>query len=328
MWIRALENESRSAKPSAARRAAFAAAELEVRMFNVGGGEAILVVFPDKRTWLVDGGVSNSPIPNATLAKLLRTYLETNGLTLEACVPSHPHVDHVGALAPLLTSGSSALAPIVTVYRADTAWTGTSKWLAQYQQAIAARGAGVVEVPLSNTHREVTIAPGLRVHFFAGSGAGAYTSIFMQVRFNSARLLFTGDSQCAYELKLLQAFGEEDFRADMLKITHHGSSSGSAATTIAAVKPAFAIASTAPDGGHRLEEDTLERVLGAGTKRQVFETLVDGDILVRTDGQPYDGGVLYEVEFVSPGAFAAALGAGVLPADQIQRQRGNEPGCQ
>jgi competence protein ComEC len=328
VWIRALENESRSAQPGAARRASFAASNLEVRMFNVGEGEAILIVHPDKRTWLVDGGVTNSLGPNAQLAQLLQHYLERNGLTLEACVASHPHVDHAGALASLLTSGSPALAPVVSVYRADTAWTATSKWLSDFHKALAARGSAVKEVPLSNAHREISVATGVVAHLFAGSGAGPYTSLFLQLRYHSARLLFTGDSQCPYELKLLNAFGAADFRADMLKITHHGSSSGTAAPIVEVIKPAFAIASTAPDDGHRLELDTLDRILGPGNKRLVFETLVDGDIVVRTDGQPYNGGVLYQVEFDSPGEFAGTLNAQVIPANQIHRQLGHDPHCQ
>ena len=51
-------------------------------MFNVGEGEAILIVFPDKRAWLVDGGCTNSVGPNARLAQLLQNYLESNALTL------------------------------------------------------------------------------------------------------------------------------------------------------------------------------------------------------------------------------------------------------
>ncbi len=328
MWIQALANQALNAQPGQARQASFQTSSLEVRMFNVGEGEAILIIFPDKRTWLVDGGVSNTSGPNVQLAQLLGSYLQSNALTLEACVASHPHVDHAGALATLLTSGSPALAPIVTVYRADTAWTGTSKWLSDFHNAIAGRGAAVQEVPLSGAHREITIATGVVAHLFAGTGAGPYTSLFLQLRYHSARLLFTGDSQCPYEQKLLNAFGAADFRADMLKITHHGSSSGSATSVIAVVEPAFAIASTAPDDGHRLEQDTLERVLGEGNKRQVFETLVNGDIIVRTDGQPYNHGVLYQIAFDTPGEFAAKLNAHIVPADQIQRQRGNHPECQ
>jgi hypothetical protein len=71
-----------------------------------------------------------------------------------------------------------------------------------------------------------------------------------------------------------------------------------------------------------------ERLLGPDQKRRVFETLVDGDLTVRTDGEPYRGGVLYQVEFTSPGEFANKLGAQVIPADQIQRTRRDDPDCQ
>lgn len=328
MWIRALADQALNAYPGSARQAAFQGSNLEVRMFNVGEGEAILIVFPDRRTWLVDGGCGNSPGPNAQLAQLLAGYLQERALTLEACVASHPHVDHVGALAPLLTSGSAALAATVTVYRGATAWSGTSKWLNQYHQAITALGQAVEEVTLSDAHREVQVAPGVVAHLFAGAGAGPYTSVFLQLRYHSARLLFTGDSYCPYELKLLRAFGEADFRADMLKITHHGSSSGTAGRIVKAITPSFAIASTAPDNGHRLEQDTLERVLGPAQRRRVFETVVNGDIIVRTDGQPYNGGSLYQIEFTSPGRFADQLHAHVIPPNQIQRQRTNDKHCQ
>jgi competence protein ComEC len=296
-------------------------------MFSVGEGEAILVIFPGGRTWLIDGGTTNNLGPNERLGQLLLAYLEGRGLTLEACVASHPHVDHAGALATILTGGSAALAPTVTVYRADVAWTGTAAWLARYQQAIADINTPAKEVTVSNAHREVPIADWVSAHLFAGAGAGPYTSLFMQLRFGAARLLFTGDAHCAYELDLLRAFGEADFRADMLKITHHGSSSGTAGRVLDAVKPAFAIASTADDDGHRLEADTLERLLGPEGKRRAFETLVDGDIVVRADGQPYRGGVLYRVESRSPGEFAADLHAEVVPADQIRRQRSDDKEC-
>jgi competence protein ComEC len=328
MWVRALESEAHDARPSEARQSSFAASSLEVCMFSVGEGEAILVVFPDRRTWLIDGGTSNTAGLNAKLGGLLVGYLEAHGLTLEVCVPSHPHVDHVGSLATILTSGSQALAPVVTIYRADTAWTGDAAWLRRYREAVSNSGGAVREELISGTHREVPISDGVRAHLFAGLGAGAYTSLFMQLRFHTAKLLFTGDSQCGYELKLLEQFGEADLQADMLKITHHGSSSGTARRFVDAVRPAFAIASTADEDGHRLEADTLERVLAVDGHRRVYETLVDGDIIIRTDGQSYRDGILYQIDFTAPGEFASQLGAKLVAADQIQRGRSDIQACQ
>jgi len=122
VWIQASENEHKSARPKPARKNSFGLEHLEVRMFRVPEGEAILIVFPDNTAWLVDGGNTNHKPDNSALAKGLQTYLESPPLlTLVACVASHSHMDHIGALETLLASGSSALAPQVTVYRAKGA---------------------------------------------------------------------------------------------------------------------------------------------------------------------------------------------------------------
>ena len=93
----------------------------------------------------------------------------------------------------------------------------------------------------------------------------------------------------------------------MLKVTHHGSSSGTGAIFLGAVQPGIAIASTGDDSGHTLEPDTRRRIRGRPVIREVFETLVRGDIILRTDGRRHAGGVLYEVTFETPGRFANAL---------------------
>ena len=109
--------------------------------------------------------------------------------------------------------------------------------------------------------------------------------------------------------------------ADVLKVTHHGSSSGSALRIVNAVKPGITIASTAPDDGHRLEADTLQRLRTNGPKRRILETVIDGDIVLRTDGEVFGGGLLYQVELVAPGLFETALGAGTLPRATVDAQR-------
>lgn len=176
----------------------------------------------------------------------------------------------------------------------------------------------------------MNISGGVTAHLFAGSGDGPYTSIFVQIRYRDASLLFTGDAHCEYEMELLEAFGDQDFRANMLKVTHHGSSSGTATRVINAIRPGIAIASTGHDSGQR---DTLDRLgghsglpgPGARDVRSVFETVVDGDIILRTDGRPYLGGLLYQVEFNSPGQFANDLGANIMSLEDVNDERTISP---
>ena len=128
-------------------------------------------------------------------------------------------------------------------------------------------------------------------------------------------------------MRLLDRFGDADFRADLIKVTHHGSSSGTATRAVQAIQPGLAIASTADDGGdHRLEQDTLDRLGGHGSPRRVLETVVDGDIVIKTDGGEYGGGILYDIEFDSPGQFAAALGvSGTMQLATLNNERTSSP---
>src|SRR5947209_2596896 len=123
MFLKVLEDEAQDARPSSQRRAEFDQSPLEVRMFNIGGGEAILLVFPGNRAWLVDGGCSNSASLNQQLGDGLVKYLQERKLVLETFVPSHPHIDHVGAVATILDQAGPQLASSVTIYRsADPTW--------------------------------------------------------------------------------------------------------------------------------------------------------------------------------------------------------------
>lgn len=335
MFLRVLEDEARIARPNATRRAEFENSHLEVRLFNVGHGEAILVVFDGKRAWLVDSGI-NSQTGNTLLGQRLVDYLQERELTLEAILPSHPHFDHAGAFETILGSHSTNIASPITIYRSDEpTWKSNLGWRKRFRDAVGKLGAGVEEIALRDAHREVNIADGVAAHLFAGSGEGPYTSLFLHLRYHGARLLFTGDAYCRYEIELLATFGEEDFRADVLKVTHHGSSSGTARSALVAIRPGIAIASTGDDSGHRLEGDTLGRLgvrlpRGHPGPRRVFETLVDGDIILRTDGRPYRGGLLYQVDFESPGRFAKDLGAKVMLLENVDGDRttSSHPACE
>ena len=257
-YYRVTEDQAVEVQPGAARRAAFEASHLEILMFHVGHGEAVLLVFPGRRAWLVDAGCSNHDRRNGILGDALVDYMIERDLTLEVIVPSHAHIDHAGAIPHILSWDSTATSAPITMYRSRDGWNGTSNWLARFNDAL---GWVDDDVEIHRGHREIpVIPPEVEAHLFAWSGQGAYTSLFTHLRYHGARLLFTGDSKCRYEGTLIDQFGADDFRADVLKVTHHGSSSGTGRRALAEVRPGIAIASTGEDSGHRLEADTLERL--------------------------------------------------------------------
>lgn len=313
--------KTKDARPSSKRFADLKRSCLEVRMFNVGGGEAIFIVLPDKQTWLVDGGSTNSPARNEELGGKLASYLKSNKLKLTGLLPSHPHFDHVGAVAPLLRTRPKFGKKLYYCRSEDATWHG-KQWLTDLDSELDALPIPVEKIVLRNAHREITLAQDVRAHLFAGSGDQAYTSIFMQLRYRDARLLFTGDAHCPYENDLIDKFGGEDFHADVLKVTHHGSSSGTSKRLVSTARPGIAIASTAEDEGHQLEKDTLSRLRGSPGRQEILETLICGDIIVQTDGLPQGDGTLYRIDVDSPGYCAANQWANVLSKSAVDKLRG------
>ncbi len=206
-------------------------------------------------------------------------------------------MDHIGALETLLASGSSALAPQVTVYRATGAWHRKANFLDRYHEMVRKQNGVVEKIFAEQTEEIVPIGNHAEAHFFVGTGKSDYASLWMRLRYKSARLLFTGDSYQPYERRLIKQFSAGHLRADVLKVTHHGSSDGTSTESVAAARPAFAITSSSQnDPDHRLEQDTEERILEPPDgKRRIFNTDTDGEIVVKTDGEDYGGAILYQV---------------------------------
>ena len=101
-YYQVVADAARVVHPTQARLNSFDARHLEVRMFYVGHGECILIVFPNHRAWLVDAGSGTRQGSNETLAENLVTYIEDAGLSLQAVIPSHPHSDHAMAFTTIL----------------------------------------------------------------------------------------------------------------------------------------------------------------------------------------------------------------------------------
>ena len=140
-FYRIFPNGFKKAFPKKARKTSFANSHLELRMFNVGDGEAILLIFPERRVWIIDGGSSITDAKNETLGKGLASYLAERQLVLEALVPSHPHKDHVGAISYLLAEQPKLTSKLAYYRSDDPTWGEDSKWLKALRKELKALGA-------------------------------------------------------------------------------------------------------------------------------------------------------------------------------------------
>ncbi len=294
----------RSKAPSRTALTTFERTALTMRMFNVGEGEAIVLSLGNEGVLFDGGGVVKKR--NEPLGRALLAYLDAEGIALNAIVATHPHVDHLNALSTILAGDDppSLAADAVLYHNGEEMGIWLTDTLGERMDALSGSNRlEVVPVTASAAGRGLTDVE--MIHFVDGrwKPRPAYKSIFTLVWYGWASFLFTGDAYTKYENTLLASPIGALIKADVLKITHHGSDGGTGPEIADAVQPRISLASTSEHASHRLEKEVRDRLNSYG---KVFDTYENGgDIIVRTDGRQRTSrgkpGVLYEVRIEKRG---------------------------
>ena len=250
--------------------------QVELHVLDVGQGDAILIRTRANRWLLLDAGPA-WPGGDAGRTTIL-PYVLRRGGSLEAFILSHPHTDHVGGAATVLTR----LHPHAYW---DAAFAGGSD---AYIASLAAAKAEGIE-----WHRvhpgDSIVLDDVRVSFLAPDSAWTVrlkdpnlASTIASVRYGLVRFLLVGDAERAEEDWLLEN-DREELQADVLKVGHHGSSTSSSDAFLRAVSPDVAIISVGARNkyGHP-SNDVLYALSRVGA--EVLRTDEAGTVVVRTDG--------------------------------------------
>ena len=257
--------------------------QLELSAFDVGQGDSLLVVFPDGKRLLMDGGgipsFGRSVKTQLEIGEdVVAPYLWQRGLrTVDVIALSHAHEDHAGGLPALVSD-----------FQPHELWTGatpeSAAWDAVREKAVRNRTR---IVPLTAPARfafggaEIEVLAPLP-DYIPGDTPKNNDSLVLRVRYGKHSFLLCGDAERQVEQGMLDA--NEIRPSDVLKVGHHGSRTSSTEEFLGAVHPAFALISVGLDNsyGHP-NRDVLERLGEHGAA--VLRTDQDGLVSVRTDGQ-------------------------------------------
>ena len=281
----------------------FRADSLEIRLYYVGAGEAIVVSRDEgKAAILIDGGASNSRT-NKKRARPLGRRLEDG--SLRGIVASHPQCDHTNFHVTLANEFERKFAPGALYFDNGTALAaeGFSKLAANGSLPFEREG-----VENDRTQDKVNRFPGFGPDFDVRmlrldqpETAAVSRTIFTWIKFREARLLFAGDTGLPGEDDLLSRLKKISKRAHLLRVSHHGGQNGTSAKLIKALRPAIAVVSTHTGRRHQLDKKARRLLATAriyATNDSVRRTR--GDVIIRTDGSVWnDGnneGILFEVE--------------------------------
>lgn len=213
---------------------------MHVRFFDVGQGDAALIVAPDGSDILIDGG------PDGRILEYLGRSLVPSDRTLELVVLTHPHADHLIGLLEVLKHYK---VDAVMMTGVDHSTEVYKEWLLKIKN----KGIPVIHPKEGDSYlyggmELKVLAPfvnydGRRiVHDSPGEGGGFNeTSIVLLADYGDAELLLMGDAGSETEKKILK---ETDIGADILKVGHHGSKYSTTPEFVNYLRPRFAIISS------------------------------------------------------------------------------------
>ena len=248
-------------------------AGLLVSFLDVGQGDSIFLRSPSGKTMLVDGGpVGAFPA--------IDQYLTSLGVAgLDVVVASHLHADHIGGLIPVVDSY-----PIGDLYYPPFAAESDVYFdlldaLKESQATVHQPYAGKnTLIPWDDAVEVRILAPYETVYDDFND-----TSYILRISYGNTAVLLTGDTTELGEKLALKAQPNEYFKADVLKIAHHGSRDGTFERFLDAVSPAIAVISVGKDNdyGHPNQE-LLDRLSERGIT--LYRTDEDGTITLLLDG--------------------------------------------
>ncbi|MCY3958147.1 MAG: ComEC/Rec2 family competence protein [Chloroflexi bacterium] len=244
--------------------------ELELRVFDVGQGDSILLRFGEMAL-LVDAGPDPETAREVLLPRMARLGVER----LDGLVLTHADADHIGGAADILRA-----LPVATIWMASSRQDHP---LLSVIEAAARHGGTRIEEPVDGQALGWHPATVVRVNIAAPSVASGDNnqSMVLHVRYGDSEILLTGDIERAAERAYVDAGVE--LEADVLKVAHHGAGTSSSPEFLAAVKPQVAIVSAGLGNAfNHPRDEVLRRLRGVGA--QVFRTDLAGDVVVRTDG--------------------------------------------
>jgi len=256
------------------------AGALTVLFLDIGQGDSILIFSPGGHTMLVDGGNSSSDASDVIIPAL-----HAHGYDqLDFLVATHPDQDHIGGLVRALQEIPVSHAVL----------TGQEHTTQTYEELLGEinrlRNAGQLTPIKARRGTSLDFDSALKVEVLApgddvvATGNTNNASIVIRLTYGVVSFLLTGDAEEDEETWILDQ--GSDVRTQILKVSHHGSKSGTSEAWLNAVSPEVAVISVGADNryGHPSDQ-VLERL--ARRKIKIYRTDQQGTIAVITDGSSY-----------------------------------------
>jgi competence protein ComEC len=255
---------------------------LLMEAIDVGQGDSLLLITPDGKTLLIDGGghgggPRQAPQDFDIGEEVVSEVLWSRGIRhLDAVALTHAHADHMGGLPAVLRN-----------FHPAELWVGNNPRFGAYNALLneasdlhirlrSLRAGDALS--LGDTHISV-LAP--FSNYQPGPEPTNNDSLVLHMTYGATSVMLEGDAEAPIEQAML---AEPGLQSTLLKVGHHGSSTSTRPEFLARVSPQWAIISCGLHNryGHPRQE-VLEALQAA--KVRTFRTDINGATCFRLDGK-------------------------------------------
>ena len=255
---------------------------LLMEAIDVGQGDSLLLITPDGRTLLIDGGgfgggPHQAPQDYDIGEEVVSEVLWSRGIRrLDVVALTHAHSDHLGGLPAVLRN-----------FHPAELWVGNNPRFGAYNALLDEAAALHVRVrslragdtfPFGPT--QVSVLAPFR-DYQPGAEPTNNDSLVLHVSYGATSVLLEGDAEAPIEQEML---AEPGLASTLLKVGHHGSITSTRPEFLARVHPEWAVISC---GLHNRYGHPRTEVLQAlqAAKVRTFSTDINGAVCFRLNGK-------------------------------------------
>ncbi len=255
----------------------FKSKNLRIYFIDVGQGDSTLIITPQQKSILIDGG--GSPDKDYDIGKnILVPYLLDRGVcTIDYLMVSHFDNDHSGGLMYLLK----------TLKVKNIFISKQPKVSEEYKKFLNVANEKHISIKIVQQGDVIHIEKDLKIYILYPSYNLEFddlnnNSIVAKLKYRDFSILFTGDIEKEAESEILERYSKSVLKSTVLKVAHHGSKTSSIQEFIDLVNPKIALIGVGKNNnfGHP-NEQVLERL----NNSKIFRTDECGEIEIRTNGK-------------------------------------------
>lgn len=260
-----------------AEKAVNTEAPLEIKVLDVGQGDAILIKAGGKVTLIDTGDV---PMRDKLMVGLSNAGVKS----IDNLILTHPHADHIGGVKDVLSTYE-----VKAIY--DSGQVTTSKLYKDYLLLAKKKNIPIKIVSEGDT---LDIGDGVNLAVlnpFKPPITGTKSdlninSIVTRLTYGNFSMLLAADAETEAEEKMVEKYGNK-LKSTILKSPHHGSNTSSSPEYLKKIAPEVVIISVGANNDyHHPHPSVLKRY--QTNKYKIYRTDENGTVTILSDGKNYN----------------------------------------